>query len=326
MKKASFTFLCRLTAPAVFSLYKGSMLRGTLGRFLQKACCAVRSQSCDTCLLADHCAFPMLFSGRIAQDSEARIHLPAPYCLEPCDTGRSAYESGETFSFHLTLFSYAIDYLPYFVQAFMLAGRHGMGRHDETVRGTFELVDILYEGRSVFHPEEKKVDIPSGEDLPLPLWRPEFDGNGTLAVNLITPCRFKSGNRLSADLPFRQLLILILRRIRALWALDGEQAEYEKFHAMMARADDVETVENGLFWRDWTRYSSRQQASMQLGGIQGSVRYHGCLEAFVPFLALAECAHIGKQTNFGLGQISFEWIADEEDSRIAVRHIAADYY
>ncbi|MGN0008087.1 MAG: CRISPR system precrRNA processing endoribonuclease RAMP protein Cas6 [Desulfovibrionaceae bacterium] len=90
--------------------------------------------------------------------------------------------------------------------------------------------------------------------------------------------------------------------------------------SLLDRADAVETVESCLFWKDWTRYSSRQQTSMQLGGLQGSIRYRGCLEAFLPFLELAAAAvHIGKQTSFGPGQMSFAWIFHEEDTCCPVR-------
>lgn len=64
MKLATFLFRCRLTAPASFPAYKGSMLRGTLGTFLKKTCCTMHQPSCDGCMLLEHCAFPLLFVGR----------------------------------------------------------------------------------------------------------------------------------------------------------------------------------------------------------------------------------------------------------------------
>jgi hypothetical protein len=259
-----------------------------------------------------------LFIGKPADDGKAAT-LPPPYCLEPCDTGKTAYEAGESFSFSLTLFSSAVGYLPYFVHAFILAGQNGMGKSQDDVKGTFELEDILYNGRSIFHRESQKIDIPTGEELTLPAWNSNAGGTGTLLVRLATPCRFKADNRLATELPFRQLFNLIVRRIRSLWALDGESVMFHDFSAMQDRADTIETVETCLFWKDWTRYSSRQKSSMQLGGLQGSIRYRGNLAAFLPFFALAEALHIGKQTSFGLGQIRIEWTPDEEDTDSPVR-------
>lgn len=319
MQKATFLFQCRLTTPASFSAYKGSMLRGSLGTFLKKTCCTVRRNSCDDCMLAQNCAFPLLFIGKPTEGGGQPATLPPPYCIEPCDTGKTAYEAGEGFSFSLTLFSYAVGYLPYFVHAFILAGQNGMGKTLEDGRGSFVLEDILHNGRSIFCRESQKIDIPQGDSLSLPVWDSELHGAGELLVRLVTPCRFKSDNRLAAELPFRLLFNLVVRRIRTLWALDGENVKFDGFSAMLDRADSIETVETCLFWKDWTRYSSRQKSSMQLGGLQGSVRYRGDLAAFLPFFALAESLHIGKQTSFGLGQIRFEWMPDGTDTRRSVR-------
>ncbi len=319
MKKATFTFRCRLTGAGIFSAYKGSMLRGSLGTFLRKTCCTIRRQPCNSCALAPHCAFPMLFIGKNAARGGAAFPLPPPYCITAADTEKTFYDRGECFTFDLTLFSYAVGYLPYFVHAITLTGRNGMGRTSDETRGTFEIEDILYQGLSIFNREEQRIAVPEGEDLLLPRWNASAPGFGTLLVTMQTPCRFKADNRLSSDLPFRRLFDLILRRIRALWALDDEAVRFDSFFTMLDRADAVATVENHLFWKDWTRYSSRQKASMQLGGVQGSVRYYGDLATFLPFLEMAKNLHIGKQTSFGLGRITFTWNPDEKDTDSPVR-------
>ncbi|MBQ4567052.1 MAG: CRISPR system precrRNA processing endoribonuclease RAMP protein Cas6 [Desulfovibrio sp.] len=314
MKFAAFTFKCRLTATASFSAYKGSMLRGTLGAFLKRTCCTMRQPSCDDCMLSGHCSFPLLFIGKYKTKGNRGITLPPPYCIEPNDTGKTIYEAGEYFSFNVILLSYAVDYLPYFVHAFVLAGQKGMGKNTETMRGTFELEDILYQEQSIFSRETHKVAIPAGEDLMLPAWITQNEGDGTLLVHLKTPCRFKADNHLSADLSFRQIFNLVVRRIRTVWELESDPVYFDNFPDMQTKADSVKTLERHLFWKDWTRYSSRQKVSMQLGGLQGSVSYGGNLQAFLPFFALAEKLHIGKQTSFGLGQISIHWKADEQDT------------
>lgn len=265
----------------------------------------MRYSDCRDCMLAEHCAFPLLFMGKTSENGRM---LPPPYCLVPSDTGRIFYGEGENFSFGLTLFSYAVEYLPYFAHAFILAGQHGMGKKMEQVRGTFDVEHIFHENRPLFHKEAQRLDIPSAQRLSLPSWQPVPEAEGDLIVHLNTPCRFKSENHLSETLPFRQLLQLIVRRIRTLWMLDGERVILPELPAMLDEANAVQNVETRLFWKDWTRYSSRQNVSMQLGGIQGSVRYRGRLAAFLPFLALAQELNIGKQISFGLGQMSFTWI------------------
>lgn len=319
MKKATFTFQCRLTASASFSTYKGSMLRGALGTFLKKTCCTVSRNTCQDCMLALHCAFPPLFIGKEADGGERAVMLPPPYCIEPGDTGKTFYETGERFSFNLTLFSYAVDYLPFFVHAVTLAGQHGMGKKTDTLHGTFELEQVFHNAQPIFNREKQKITLPAGEDLALPVWDPAPAEKGILHVYLKTPCRFKADNRFSVDLSFRRMFNLIIRRIRALWALDGENILLEDFSSMQDRANAVEILQNSLYWKDWTRYSSRQKSSMQLGGLQGSIRYYGDISAFLPFFTLAETLHIGKQTSFGLGQISFKWMPDGKDADSPLR-------
>lgn len=326
MKKATFTFQCRLTAQASFSAYKGSMLRGVLGTFLKKTCCTVRCNTCKDCMLALHCAFPQLFIGKEAGGEERSSMLPPPYCIEPGDTGKTFYNSGERFSFNITLFSYAVAYLPYFVHAITLAGQHGMGKNTDSIYGTFELEQVLHNNQSIFNKEMQKITLATGEELTLPVWNSSPAEKGILLVHLKTPCRFKANNRFSADLSFHRLLNLIVRRIRTLWALDGKNILVKDFSSMQSRAHTIETLQSNLYWKDWTRYSSRQKSPMQLGGLQGSIRYYGDISAFLPFFTLAETLHIGKQTSFGLGQISFKWMPDEKNPDSPLRQNAANHY
>ncbi len=319
MRKATFTFQCRLTAPASFSAYKGSMLRGALGTFLKKTCCTVRCTSCKDCMLALHCAFPPLFIGKEAEGGERAAMLPPPYCIEPGDTGKTFYEAGERFSFNITLFSYAVNHLPYFVHAVTLAGQHGMGKNTDAVHGTFELEHVLHNNQSIFNKEKQKITLTAGEELALPVWDPAPPEKGTLHVYLKTPCRFKADNRFSADLSFRRMFNLIVRRIRNMWALDGEHILFEDFFSMQDKADAIKILQSNLYWKDWTRYSSRQKSSMQLGGLQGSIRYYGEISAFLPFFTLAETLHIGKQTSFGLGQISVKWMPEGKSADSPLR-------
>lgn len=55
-------------------------------------------------------------------------------------------------------------------------------------------------------------------------------------------------------------------------------------------------------WHDWERYSSRQRATMTLGGLAGTITYEGPIGRSLPLLRLGEVTHAGKGTSFGLGQ------------------------
>lgn len=305
MHYLSLTFCCELNAKASFSAYKGSMIRGTFGTHLKKTCCTTRERDCAQCMLKSVCTYPSLFIGKPARGEGRYDSLTLPFCFETCDTGKTEYEGGERFVFGVKLFSYATAYVPYFAHAFVLAGKHGMGRKSDACPGTFELLDIVCDETSIYDRERQKVSMPAPENLALPALDENAGGMQRVRVHLVTPCRFKEGNKLSADLSFKMLFQLVVRRLRSLWALDGESVHYENFRDMITLAESVRTVESGLFWKDWTRYSSRQNTYMQLGGLQGSIVYEGRIAPFLPFLAMAEKLHIGKQTSFGLGEVHF---------------------
>ena len=59
-----------------------------------------------------------------------------------------------------------------------------------------------------------------------------------------------------------------------------------------------------LHWFDWTRYSSRQQQEMTLGGVLGTWTLHGSTEtlaALWPWLWLGQWLHVGKNASMGMG-------------------------
>ncbi|MDE5833090.1 MAG: CRISPR system precrRNA processing endoribonuclease RAMP protein Cas6, partial [Desulfovibrio sp.] len=225
-----------------------------------------------------------------------------PFCIEPDPDDRRDYIAGERFGFGLKLFSYALEYLPFFVQAIRAAGEKGMGRFDPP--GKFALDKVECEGESLYDAENDNLTIPAPRVLwPLPAVAEKFGDK--IAIRLATPLRHKSENRFSAKLEFVDLFHLVLRRLRALALLDGEDFRLERdlYERLREKAFAIRAMKDDLSWRDWTRYSSRQDAAMRFGGLMGSVEYEGDLAPFANFLRFAEIAHLGKQTSFGLGRL-----------------------
>jgi hypothetical protein len=81
----------------------------------------------------------------------------------------------------------------------------------------------------------------------------------------------------------------------------GERLDVD-FLGLIERAKAVRLVADRTRWRDWTRYSSRQDRRMKLGGLVGEAEYEGALDAAWPFLEFGQWTHVGKNATFGLGR------------------------
>ncbi len=74
------------------------------------------------------------------------------------------------------------------------------------------------------------------------------------------------------------------------------------FTGLIDRARGVRLVADRTQWATWTRYSSRQDRRMDLGGILGEAEYEGDLQPFWPYLVFGQWTHVGKNATFGLGR------------------------
>ena len=77
--------------------------------------------------------------------------------------------------------------------------------------------------------------------------------------------------------------------------------------AHLAAAAAQLTGERRLQWRDWTRFSSRQQREMTLGGVIGEWKLAGDLDDLLPWFWLGQWLHVGKNTTMGMGMYSLTW-------------------
>lgn len=302
IKYLGVVVFCRLTTDALFSPYKGSMLRGSLGASLRRGLCMTRQKVCGECILAANCIFPRIFNPLPAPGVQGAV----PFCLETDMDNRSQYAAGELFSFGLKLFSYGVEYLPFFVQALRMAGERGMG--SPRIPGKFIIESITCRGKAIYDPETDNLDVPQCQNLG-DARETAPAGRNDLSLRLRTPLRHKADNHFSATLEFTELFHLILRRVRALCLIDGNRwrLEPERYSGMRRAASAVRITENNLRWHDWTRYSSRQEAYMKFGGLMGRIVYSGDMAIFNEMLHFAQVAHIGKQTSFGLGRVDAEY-------------------
>ena len=282
--------------------YAGSTLRGGFGHAFRKMVCTQGPIDCRDCTLKAVCPYPYIFETAPfegAQQLRTYGDVPRPFVIDPLDT-RGEYRRGESFAFRLTLIGRAIDYLPYFLVSFRELGEIGMGKG----RGRFQLTQVLTDGgESIYDGDTQMVhnrnntlcfDKIQGEAESLP--------TDALTVHLLTPTRVTHEGQITDKLPFHLFWRRLIGRISALAYFHcGESLDLD-FKGLIAQAETVQTVQHRLRWHDWTRYSSRQNQKMQLGGLVGSVDYAGDLGAFLPFVALGAFLHVGKNATFGLGK------------------------
>jgi len=291
--------------------YAGSMLRGAFGHALRDLACMTRAKTCGGCPLISTCPYPALFAPP-APDGHALqkfSQVPVPYVIEPPEWGARVLAAGEVFSFNQVLVGRALRELPLVILAWRRALARGIGAGD----GKAELLRVIHCAEcaetEIHRPEtgtlsthEQKVRL---VDTAV---RPE----GAITLRFHTPLRLqKDGHALPPErLDTRALLMALARRASLLAEFHCGAPLVQDFAALSTACARVRG-EKRLRWRDWTRYSSRQQQKMVLGGAIGDWALEGDLAPFQPLLHLGEWLHVGKETAFGLGRYTLH-AADAE--------------
>src|SRR5262249_4029571 len=157
--------------------------------------------------------------------------------------------------------------LPYFIYAFERLGeRYGLGKG----RGRFSVESVSW-----LAPEVEPVVLYRGEDKTLEekyrllavqglgVRAEAGPGNG-LTIHFLTPTRLVYSGSLTDRPDFHVLLRVLLRRLSNLAYFHcGTELQLD-FRGLIAAAEQVQTVASHLWWYDWERYSSRQDARMKM--------------------------------------------------------------
>lgn len=309
MRFGRYEFICRLETAAELPPYKGSTFRGVFGRALKQVVCALKRQSCESCLLREKCVYAVVFETPVSRKSkDSRMAVPPhPFVIEPPLTAQTRYPAGAAFDFRLLLMGETNTYLPYFIYAFDRMGKIGMGRKINGARGRFLLETVRSKDAVLYTSATQKLNIDAvPEKLDLELSKHPPANTARLKLTLETPLRFKFDNRLQAALPFHVLVRAILRRISSLMNAYGGGEPDLDYRGLVKRAEAVPIASTNLSWYDWERYSFRKDEKMRMGGMIGSIVYDRVPGEYFPLLEFCEQVHLGKQTAFGLGKIRVE--------------------
>lgn len=297
---ARYCFEFEVTRPLRLPEYAGSALRGAFGSALRGLACVTRAKSCEGCLVRTTCPYATVFEPPAAASAPLGITTPpVPYIVEPPEWGAREYHPGDLLTFRFTLVGRAVEHLPLCLMAWMRAFARGVGAGD----GTAELLAVIHE-----LPGQAVVIYRSGEQITPHDQHIEFPGEiapPAVVLDFSSPLRLQGNGRALPPwkLTPRPLLTALVRRASLLSQYYGEGALYsESQFSSLGKAAETIAGNHNMQWHDWTRRSSRQSRTMQLGGAMGSWRLEGDLVPFWDAIRLGEWLHVGKEASFGLGK------------------------
>jgi hypothetical protein len=283
--------------------YPGSAWRGAFGHALKKTVCVVRGTPCNQCLLKSACAYSYVFETPPSANAEKMrkyTAAPHPFVLQ---FPRTPSVAGSAYALDVILFGHGQRYLPYIVHALKMAGNDGIGGHQQIFR-LQKIDDISPDGLSeiIYQDGELKALNPAG--LPAIPAMPD-----QIEIVFHTPLRIKqdSKNLAARQFNFGAFFGALLRRISMISYFHTDTPLETDFAALTAKARTVQFTSQQLKWYDWTRYSSRQQTEMNMGGLVGSVHLDmQGLDDFWPYLWLGQWTHAGKGTSMGMGAYTIQ--------------------
>ena len=304
-----FRALERLVLP----IFKGSTFRGGLGLAYKRVVCALRLKDCPTCLLRYRCAYSVCFETPVPQHAEIMRkypYAPHPFVLEPPLDHSRVFEEGSLFRVGLWLIGRGIDFLPHFIYAFDEMGRQGIGAN----RGKIELVRVTSsssgEERVIYdHKTRELIHLPEPVTKEVVQRRAESLQGVPLRLIFETPMRLKVEGRLASEPDLGPLISALFRRLSALHYFHCDGSDSADFRGLVDKASKTNLRKIDTRWVDWTRYSSRQDVTMQLGGFIGQLECEPISHELLPVLCWGEYLHGGKGSAFGLGKFRIEPIS-----------------
>ena len=286
-----------VTEPVHLPEYSGSTLRGAFGQALRRTACMTRQKDCKSCPLYRSCPYTDIFETPPPETHSLQkfSQIPNAYVIEPPNWGRRVYEPGEKLEYEFVLFGRARRHLALVVFAMIRAFKHDVGHgraafrtlHAVTSSGPVLLLESEND-RIQAHENETTLVVPQGT---------------TLELSVQTPLRLQNNGRplRAGEITARTLLMSMVRRTALIHEFQCEESLSLDFAQLALEAEAV-GMECALHWLDWTRYSSRQNRAMNLGGVVGSIRLTNLSHALSLFCACSTLTHVGKNATFGLGR------------------------
>lgn len=328
---ARYRFTATAQAPLQLPPYAGSLLRGQFGAALRHVACMTRQPKCPGCPLLETCPYTRIFEAPPPPKGSHALqefsNIPNPYVIEPpaLQWGAPPQDrligEGEALQFNLVLVGHARDQLALIVFSLQRALAQGLGKD----RSPLFLTQVEWLGadgaaQTIWQPDAP-VLVAHDTTLAAPTVATQSIADcdkfkadtATLSLQIHTPMRLQSQGRplRLAQLTTRALVSTLARRMALLMDFHAPGTPAPHGHANWGEAARAITHlatslgdERDLRWFDWTRYSSRQQQEMTLGGVMGQWTLRGSTETLTqlwPWLWLGQWLHVGKNATMGMG-------------------------
>jgi len=322
---ARYRLTARVQQPLSLPDYAGSLLRGQFGAALRNVACMTRQPTCPGCPLTQTCPYTRIFEAPPPPKGSHALQdfsqIPNPYIIEPPTPGARVLDADDDFAFHLVLVGHANEQLALVIFALQRALRQGLTR--QRVPTDLLQVDWVDEQglcKPIWHaerptllthpailsvPTDRQIDIKTIAASAQPA-SATAQNDAQVSLHIQTPLRLQSqGKPLGVgQLTARVLVAAIARRTALLMEFHAGLAGWGEAARHISHLSQSLTDTQDLHWFDWTRYSSRQQQEMTLGGVLGTWTLHGTpavIAEIYPWLWLGQWLHVGKNASMGMG-------------------------
>jgi len=294
----------RVTRRIVWNSFPGSVVHGVLGMNLKERSCVVTHRHCSKCFLVQSCQYGALFESKVPEGAERmRLYPQTPHPVRvsvfPWDSP-SAEEDSEL-RIRLYLYGNAVISSLSCLLSLEKALNEGVGRKHGGMRGRGQILTVcdLVSGNISNWDELKLKFYTPVQALPLgDLVKERHESS--LSVEFDSPTKLTVGGNISFDPGLRDVVAALLRRISNLQYFYNHVELDLPFKEILDSADSLDFVSD-LRRVQARRYSSRQQKSLSVSGVMGSLSVEDCPEIFSNLLLMGQYLGVGKNTTMGLG-------------------------
>jgi len=285
-----FLFRLKLMDKAILPVFKGSMLRGLMGKALHRLNCQSRVP-CTRCKMVKTCAYSNLFKPELVLKNQ----LTTPPFVLYSPNKKEVFEKGDEIEFFLTLFGDFSRYFDYFLNAFNYARGIGLGQH----RTPYDIEEITDNVSGDWVYKERDVNKNwKAANANLSTLIPQMSKH--IKIDFLTPI-FLMRNKKPIYFPtMKEIVSAIIRRIhilsRSIW-----KDKYFTIDKEFIKGLDISINGYDLnFKKDFK--TGGLGNTVELSGFYGSVECCGDFTQLYPLLKAGEVLHIGARTSYGLGK------------------------